>query len=49
MKSMIFPPEYLPGIVELLLPLMVGQFINVLYSIVDRMYIGHIRGRIPRR
>ena len=35
----------IPGnILRLSLPLMVGQFINVLYSIVDRMYIGRIPG-----
>ena len=34
-----------PGnILKLSLPLMAGQFINVLYSIVDRMYIGRIPG-----
>ena len=25
-------------------PAMIAQFVNVLYSIIDRMYIGHIPG-----
>lgn len=29
-------------ILRLAMPTMLGQFINVLYSIVDRMFIGHI-------
>ena len=31
-------------IVRLAVPLMVAQIINVLYSIVDRIYIGHMEG-----
>ena len=29
-------------VLKLALPAMVAQFVNVLYSIIDRMYIGHI-------
>lgn len=29
---------------DLARPVMLAQFINVLYSIVDRMFIGHIAG-----
>lgn len=32
------------NILQLSLPLIAGQFINVLYNIVDRMYIGRIPG-----
>lgn len=40
-----FSQGNIPGnILRLSLPLMAGQFINVLYSIVDRMYIGRIPG-----
>ena len=31
-------------ILRLAIPTMLAQFINVLYSIVDRMFIGHIAG-----
>ncbi len=31
-------------VLKLAIPTMVAQFVNVLYSIVDRMYIGHIEG-----
>lgn len=31
-------------VLKLALPAMVAQFVNVLYSIIDRMYIGHIAG-----
>ena len=31
------------------LPSMLAQFVSVLYSIVDRMYIGHIAARVKRR
>ena len=34
----------LGNILRLSLPLIVAQFINVLYNIVDRMYIGRIPG-----
>ena len=34
----------LGNILRLSLPLIVAQFINVLYNIVDRMYIGRIQG-----
>lgn len=35
----------IPGLIlRLALPTMLAQFVNVLYSIVDRMYIGHIAG-----
>lgn len=40
-----FSQGSIPGnILRLSLPLMLGQFINVLYNIVDRMYIGRIPG-----
>lgn len=40
-----FSQGSIPGnILRLSLPLMAGQFINVLYNIVDRMYIGRIPG-----
>ncbi len=32
----------LPLVLRLAIPSMIGQFVNVLYSVVDRMYIGHI-------
>ena len=42
---MIFPRGSMLGnILRLSLPLIVAQFINVLYNIVDRMYIGRIPG-----
>ena len=31
-------------VLQLALPSMVAQFVSVLYSIIDRMYIGHISG-----
>ena len=31
-------------LLRLAVPTMLAQFINVLYSIVDRMFIGHIAG-----
>lgn len=31
-------------VLQLAVPAMVAQFVNVLYSIIDRMYIGHIPG-----
>ena len=31
-------------VLKLAIPTMVAQFVNVLYSIIDRMYIGHIQG-----
>ena len=31
-------------VVRMALPSMAAQFVSVLYSIVDRMYIGHIAG-----
>lgn len=37
--------ERVPSLVlKLAIPTMVAQFVNVLYSIIDRMYIGHIQG-----
>ena len=32
------------NILRLALPMTVAQLINVLYSVIDRMYIGHIPG-----
>ena len=29
-------------VLRLAIPAMIAQFVNVLYSIIDRMYIGHI-------
>ena len=34
----------LPTVLKLVIPAMIAQFINVLYSIVDRMYVGNIAG-----
>ena len=36
-------------VLRLAIPAMIAQFVNVLYSIIDRMYIGHIPaiGRTP--
>ena len=31
-------------VLQLAIPSMTAQFVNVLYSIIDRMYIGHIAG-----
>lgn len=31
-------------VLKLIIPAMIAQFINVLYSIVDRMYVGNIAG-----
>ena len=31
-------------VLRLAVPAMIAQFVNVLYSIIDRMYIGHIPG-----
>lgn len=37
--------DKIPSLVlRLAVPTMVAQFVNVLYSIIDRMYIGHIEG-----
>ena len=33
-----------PLVLRIALPSMLAQFVSVLYSIVDRMYIGHIPG-----
>ena len=37
-------PRVLPTVLKLVIPAMIAQFINVLYSIVDRMYAGNIAG-----
>ena len=34
----------LPTVLKLVIPAMIAQFINVLYSIVDRIYVGNIEG-----
>ena len=34
----------LSTVLKLIIPAMIAQFINVLYSIVDRMYVGNIEG-----
>ena len=31
-------------VLKLAIPTMIAQFVNVLYSIIDRMYIGNIKG-----
>ena len=31
-------------VLKLAIPTMIAQFVNVLYSIIDRMYIGNIEG-----
>ncbi|PWG00302.1 MATE family efflux transporter [Levilactobacillus bambusae] len=36
--------QVLPLVLKLALPTMLAQFVNVLYTIVDRMFIGHIPG-----
>lgn len=33
----------LPLVFKMALPAVAAQFVNLLYSIVDRIYIGHIR------
>ena len=35
-----------PLVLRIALPSMLAQFVSVLYSIVDRMYIGHIPGAV---
>ena len=37
-------PNVLSTVLKLIIPAMIAQFINVLYSIVDRMYVGNIEG-----
>lgn len=32
------------AIIRMALPMMMAEMVNVLYSVVDRMYIGHIPG-----
>ena len=32
------------AILRMALPMMAAQLVNVLYSVVDRMYLGHIEG-----
>lgn len=45
MKSVDLGKDHvLPLVLKLALPTMLAQFVNVLYSIVDRMFIGHIPG-----
>ena len=36
-------------VLKLAVPTMIAQFVNVLYSIIDRIYIGNIpgKGRLP--
>ena len=37
-------------VLQLAIPAMLAQFVNILYSVVDRMYVGHIAGaRAMRR
>ena len=36
--------KILPLVLRLVVPTMLVQFVNVLYSVVDRMFIGHISG-----
>ena len=36
--------KVLSTVLKLIIPAMIAQFINVLYSIVDRMYVGNIEG-----
>ena len=31
-------------VLQLAIPAMLAQFVNILYSVVDRMYVGHIAG-----
>lgn len=37
-------PKVLSTVLKLIIPATIAQFINVLYSIVDRMYVGNIEG-----
>ena len=37
------------NIMAMAVPMTVAQILNVLYNIVDRMYIGHIRESLPWR
>ena len=36
-------------VLQLAIPAMLAQFVNILYSVVDRMYVGHIAGAAMRR
>lgn len=35
-------------VLQLAIPAMLAQFVNILYSVVDRMYVGHIAGAAMR-
>ena len=37
-----------PLLLQLMIPAVVAQVVNLLYNIVDRIYIGHIEGRRDR-
>lgn len=44
MNEQLAHAKILPLLVKLTIPVTIAQFVNALYSIVDRMYIGHMPG-----
>ena len=42
MNSQLAGAKILPLLIRLTIPITIAQLVNALYSIVDRMYIGHI-------
>ena len=44
MKNDLGRDEIKKLVISIAIPSMIAQFVNVLYSIVDRMYIGHLPG-----
>ena len=40
----LWPERMLPLVFKMALPAVAAQFVNLLYSMVDRIYIGHIPG-----
>ena len=44
MKNDLGRDEIKKLVISIAIPSMIAQFVNVLYSIVDRMYIGHLLG-----
>ena len=35
-------------VLQLAIPAMLAQFVNILYSVVDRMYVGHMQAQAMR-
>lgn len=44
MNSQLAGAKILPLLIRLTIPITIAQLVNALYSIVDRMYIGHMPG-----